>query len=111
MRGTRQGAENGTGVENGTGLIHAAARTAVVESGDDSGVFTHVEWPEEGRLSRCCSYHAIVAARPCSKGVEAVKPNSALARDTSRQRRGWPSGLVLSQTTRPLKPAKRATVS
>src|SRR5439155_5676231 len=48
------------------------------------------------------SYQAMVSRRPSSKGVVARKPNSFSARETSRQRRGWPSGRDASQTSRPL---------
>ena len=42
--------------------------------------------------------------RPSSKSVVARNPNSFSARETSRQRRGCPSGLVASQTMFPRKP-------
>src|SRR3990172_3951300 len=53
------------------------------------------------RSFHAISYHSIVLRSPSSKGVRAMKPNSSLAREVSRQRRGWPSGLLRSRTTFP----------
>jgi hypothetical protein len=52
-------------------------------------------------LARCALYHAIVRLRPWRKSVDALKPNAARARLTSSDRRGWPSGLVGSNTRSP----------
>ena len=57
------------------------------------------------------SYQATVSCRPISNGVPAVKPNSVWARVTSRQRRGWPFGLVTSQWKSPLKPVRPAILA
>src|SRR5580692_47674 len=51
------------------------------------------------------SYHAIVLRKPSRSGVFARHPNSANARDVSRQRLGCPSGLDASQRTAPSYPA------
>lgn len=49
----------------------------------------------------CVCHHSMVRFSPSSNETLASKPNNPLARETSRQRRGWPSGLVGSQTIRP----------
>src|ERR1051326_4837328 len=61
--------------------------------------------------SNRCSYHAIVRFSPSSSVVLAVQPISLLARDTSRQRRGCPSGLLGSHTMLPSNPESLATSS
>src|SRR5437879_9571081 len=50
------------------------------------------------------SNHRKVSRRPSPKGVFARQPNSASAREVSRQRRGWPSGLVASHRRAPSYP-------
>jgi hypothetical protein len=47
------------------------------------------------------SYQAMVVDRPSRSGIFARHPNSASAREVSRQRRGCPSGLLASQRTAP----------
>src|SRR5882724_3519701 len=61
--------------------------------------------------ARCCRYQAIVRFKPSRKFVWARNPNACSARDVSRLRRGWPSGFVVSQTSRPLKPVSSAISS
>jgi len=56
-------------------------------------------------------YHAIVRASPSRRPVFARKPNSRSAREVSSQRRGWPSGLDVSQTISPEKPTSSAISS
>src|SRR5271168_1760492 len=51
------------------------------------------------------SYHAIVFRKPYRSEVFARHPNSASAREVSRQRRGCPSGFVESHRTAPSYPA------
>src|SRR5258708_18199985 len=47
------------------------------------------------------SNHRNVFRSPSRKGVFARQPNSARAREVSRQRRGWPSGFVASHRNAP----------
>lgn len=54
------------------------------------------------------SYQSIVVFKPCSSVVWAVNPISFSARVTSRQRRGWPSGLLASQMILLVKLLRRA---
>ena len=49
-------------------------------------------------------YHSTVFRSPSSSEVFARKPNSRSARVTSRRRRGWPSGCVVSQMSSPSNP-------
>jgi len=44
------------------------------------------------KLPDCAKYHASVLSRPSDKEVLARNPNNSQARETSRRRRGWPSG-------------------
>ena len=50
---------------------------------------------------RLLSYQSTVRRNPNSNGVSAVKPKRSRARVVSRARRGWPSGLVVSQAMAP----------
>src|SRR5262249_44353416 len=56
-------------------------------------------------------YHSMVRRSPSSNFVVASKPNAWRARVTSSERRGWPSGLVRSNTRRPVNPVSLATSS
>src|SRR4051794_791913 len=59
----------------------------------------------------CAKYHATVRSRPSRNPVVARNPNSRSARDTSRHRRGWPFGCVVSHTIVPVNPTSPAIVS
>src|SRR6266481_2488347 len=48
----------------------------------------------------------MVLGKPSERETVALQPNSAKAREVSRQRRGWPSGLEESQPMEPEKPVK-----
>src|SRR5215471_7384528 len=56
-------------------------------------------------------YHSIVRVSPSMKLVFARKPNAFSARLVSRQRRGCPLGLLVSQTIRPSKTVNLAMIS
>src|SRR5262249_4480940 len=58
--------------------------------------------------TRCALYHAIVRVRPSRKPVDAVNPNASRARVTSSDRRGCPSGFVVSKVISPRKPVSSA---
>src|SRR5919201_135545 len=60
------------------------------------------------RARGCARYHSTVFRKPSSNFVFAENPKASRARLTSRQRRGWPSGLVGSNTSRPLYPHRPA---
>src|ERR1043166_415013 len=64
---------------------------------------TNVHADAAAAFRRSALYHSIVRTRPLRKSVVAEKPN-VRALDTSRLLRGWPSGLVRSNTSRPRKP-------
>jgi DegT/DnrJ/EryC1/StrS aminotransferase family len=51
--------------------------------------------------ARVDRYHSTVRRSPSSKDVVARKPNRRSARDVSRERRGWPSGIASFQRTSP----------
>ena len=59
---------------------------------------------------RCSRYQSMVRLRPARKSVVARKPNASSAREVSSRRRGWPSGFVGSNTSRPEYPVSPATV-
>ena len=54
--------------------------------------------------ARVWRYHSIVRRSPSSKSVLARKPKRSAARSVFSARRGWPLGLVVSQTIWPEKP-------
>src|SRR5947207_2830313 len=56
-------------------------------------------------------YQWTVRASPSAKVVRARKPNSFSAREVSRERRGWPSGLDASHVMRPRYPTRSAISS
>lgn len=53
-------------------------------------------------------YHSMVFRSPSLNGIGAWKANSRSSLEVSRQRRGWLSGLVVSQVMIPLKPTSLA---
>src|SRR6266404_269477 len=57
------------------------------------------------------SNQRIVPCSPSRKVVFAHQPNSASAREVSRQRRGWPSGFVASQRIAPSYPTSERICS
>ena len=70
---------------------------------------TGVRWimpPSASADQRTDRYHSIVWRSPSSNDVLASKPKQALARATSRHRRGWPSGWEESQRISPAKPVR-----
>src|SRR5712691_4301107 len=56
-----------------------------------------------------CWYQRMVSRKPSRNAVEDRNPNSFQARSTLSLLRGWPSGLVRSQTTSPSKPGRSTT--
>jgi len=52
--------------------------------------------------TRCSRYHSTVRRSPVAKSVDDVKPNASRARVVSSFRRGWPLGLPVSHTMRPV---------
>src|SRR5712691_8283141 len=59
-------------------------------------------------LARSALYHSIVRIRPVRKSVLDAKPKPSRARETSRLRRGWPSGFVRSKVNCPVNPVSSA---
>jgi hypothetical protein len=66
-----------------------------------SGPRERLEASSHRPKARCCRYHSTVRCKPSRKSVRARNPNACVARVVSRQRRGWPSGFVVSHTRRP----------
>jgi hypothetical protein len=64
-----------------------------------------------GAVRRAFTYHVIVFFRPASNDVVARNPNSASARDTSSDRRGWLFGLLVSHFDATAKPGHLAIFS
>ena len=82
-------------------LIDVGKQTASESSRPRAQVRRAHPHPAGVRTTRSC------ARRPSSNDVRATKPNASRARLVSSARRGWPSGLVASQTDLALEAGQR----